>query len=71
MFCRAVAELPKFVNLELNGNMICEAGVDAIKSVLLGASKVLGGALSLSCVFTTACGVDSVHHAVCVKVLYT
>lgn len=41
--CRAVADLPKFVNLELNGNQICEAGVDAIKSVLMGAGKILGG----------------------------
>lgn len=42
---RAVAKLPSFVNLELNGNTICEAGVDAIRSVLQNAGKVLGGML--------------------------
>ena len=40
---RAVAELPNFVNLEINGNQISEAGVEAVKSVLQQAGKVLGG----------------------------
>jgi hypothetical protein len=40
---RAVATLPHFVNLELNGNQITEAGVDAIRAVLHGAGKILGG----------------------------
>lgn len=40
---RAVAELPNFVNLELNGNQISEAGLEAVKGVLSQAGKVLGG----------------------------
>lgn len=38
-----MADLPQFVNLELNGNQICEAGVDAVRSVLHNAGKILGG----------------------------
>jgi hypothetical protein len=38
-----VAKLPHFVNLELNGNQISEAGVEAIRSLLHGAGKILGG----------------------------
>lgn len=38
-----MAKLPSFLNLELNGNQISEAGVDAIRSVLQGAGKILGG----------------------------
>jgi hypothetical protein len=40
---RTVAKLPHFVNLELNGNQISEAGVEAIRSLLHGAGKILGG----------------------------
>jgi len=34
------------VNLELNGNQISEAGVEAVKGVLQQAGKVLGGTCS-------------------------
>ena len=40
---RAVAGLSQFVNLELNGNEVCEAGVEAVRAVLQGAGKILGG----------------------------
>ena len=51
---RAVAELPQFVNLELNGNQISEAGVEAVKGVLLQAGKVLGGGCTFCFIFIFA-----------------
>ena len=44
---RAVAGLSQFVNLELNGNEVCEAGVEAVRAVLQGAGKILGGEFCL------------------------
>jgi hypothetical protein len=49
LYDRAVASLPQFVSLELNGNQICEAGVEAIRAVLHGAGKILGGNDCLIC----------------------
>jgi hypothetical protein len=42
---RAVAKLPRFVNLELNGNQFTEDAIDAIRTVLHNAGKVLGGTI--------------------------
>ena len=38
-----MAQLPEFVNLELNGNQFSEAAVEAMQGVLQAAGKVLGG----------------------------
>lgn len=42
-----MANIPSFVNLELNGNQITESGVTKVKSILKKTNKVLGGKLIL------------------------
>ena len=38
---RAVAKLPKFQTLRMDGNAICERGVEEIRSLLIRADKTL------------------------------
>lgn len=40
---KAVAKITKFSTLKVDGNQICQRGVDEIRGILVRASKVLGG----------------------------